>query len=314
MFNAISAKTQSYRPYLLFAISTLATLLVMTVDAQAANIDTTMANSVVIDCDAISSNNDSSLKSILYQRATSTTFDCKLAELKRFQDRPSLSNLSVDQIKNQQYWIYKAQAWLNYATYEHSMDSHTDAGKHALQSADIIIQALTNSTEQHINLNPDIPIGSALMRPDLWALLKALKDTGGISEAPKELAFSEVALVQAAADHCAHGEKQSGSYFRMADRWLELAREAYVNAHDSKTNVALEQLTNSYYKQYALLDSSDDSCRGHVFKLMPQQSMIPLAIHAAKSADDTISNTKTLTISIKRRIYPAQVTTIHESN
>jgi len=48
----------------------------------------------------------------------------------------------------------------------------------------------------------------------------------------------------------------------MADRWLEQAREAYVNENDSQTNVALETSIVSYYKQYAPLDASDDVCRG----------------------------------------------------
>jgi hypothetical protein len=50
----------------------------------------------------------------------------------------------------------------------------------------------------------------------------------------------------------------------MADRWLEQAREAFVNTHDSTTNVALEGLIVRYYKEYAPLDSSDDICNGQV--------------------------------------------------
>ena len=51
-------------------------------------------------------------------------------------------------------------------------------------------------------------------------------------------------------------------HFRMADRWLEQAREAYINAHDSQTTVALETSIISYYQQYAPLDAVDDVCRG----------------------------------------------------
>ena len=90
------------------------------------------------------------------------------------------------------------------------------------------------------------------------------------------MAFSEVALIWAAADHCEHGWRASSSHFRMANRWLEQAREAYVNAHNSQTNVKLERLINDYYKQFAPLDPSDDNCRGQVLPLDTQTSSIPM--------------------------------------
>ncbi len=288
MSNATIALPQVCRPYLSSAARTLAALLLMGAisSAGAADVDTFNIDAYKIDafaqsattqsattqpattatsCTTKNLSDTSALKSRLHQSATRATIECKLAELERFQDEAVLSTLTKPQAARQQYLAYKAQAWLNYATHENSIKSHTAAGNHALQSADTILQALKNSDPQTLDLSPDIPNSSALMRPDLWAILTALKDKGGIEQAPRELAFSEVALVWAAADYCEHGARQSGSHFRMADRWLEQAREAYVNAHDSKTNVALERLTNSYYKQYALVDSNDDSCRSYRF-------------------------------------------------
>lgn len=165
----------------------------------------------------------------------------------------------------QRYWAYKAEAWLNYAIHKHSLDSHALEGTQAMQAADTILQALNSGTESDLTLIPDIPATSALMRPDLWATLNALKMSGGIEIAPRKLAFSEVALVWAAADQCRWRNPQSGVHFRSVDRSLERAREAYVSAHDDKTNVALERLINTYYKQYAALDATDDTCRGQVW-------------------------------------------------
>lgn len=278
MSDSTIALTQVCRPYLLSVARALSALLFMSAvsSAGAADIDTYKVNAfaqsattqsvTTTNCSATDLSDPSALKSRRYQSAT---IDCKLAELKHFQDEAinnaTLSTLSKSQAARQQYLAYKAQAWLNYATHENSIKSHTAAGNHALQSADIILQALKNSNEQTLDLNPDIPASSALMRPDLWAMLTALKESGGIEQAPRELAFSEVSLVWAAADCCEHGTRQSGSHFRMVDRWLEQAREAYINAHDSETNVALEAMTNRYYKQYALVDSNDDSCRSYSF-------------------------------------------------
>ena len=186
------------------------------------------------------------------QRAMS----CMLAELQHYQQK--------DKTTQQQYFAYKAQAWLNYAIHKDSMNSRSPAGLEAAQSAETILQALKNGTEQDLTLIEDIPKTSALMRPDLWANLSALKDSGGIVSAPREIAFSEVGLIWAATAQCEHSSRQAGSHFRMADRWLEQAREAFVNTHDSKTNVALQDLVVRYYEQYATLDSSDDRCNGQV--------------------------------------------------
>ena len=181
---------------------------------------------------------------------------CMQLQLKNYQ----LASMSA----RQQYFAYKAQAWLNYANHEDSINSTTNAGNYAFNDAEAILQALQNASEEELPLITDIPESSALMRPDLWANVSALKDSGGIATAPRELAFSEVGLVWAAADHCEHGWRSSGSHFRMADRWLEQAREAFVNANDSAASVAMQDLAVSYYKQYELLDPTDDVCRGQV--------------------------------------------------
>ena len=190
------------------------------------------------------------------QRAMS----CMLAELQHYQQK--------DKMLQQQYLAYKAQAWLNYAIHKDSMNSRSLTGLEAAQSAEAILQALKKGSENDILLIQDIPASSALMRPDLWAMLSALKDSGAIINAPRELAFSEVALIWAANEQCEKNSRQAGTHFRMADRWLEQAREAFVNAHDSKANVALEELTVRYYEQYAPLDSTNDRCTGQVLPLL----------------------------------------------
>ena len=196
-----------------------------------------------------------------YQSAQRQSIDCMFTELKRYQQQTLTPH--------QQYFAYKAQAWLNYAYHQDSIKSKSAAGSHAVQASHTILQALLNNDDEQLELTTDIPVFSALMRPDLWATLNALKDSGGIDTAPREIAFSEIALVWAAANQCERGWRESGSHFRMADRWLEQAREAYVNAHDSQTNVALENAINDYYKTYAPLDPSDDVCRGQTFPIMP---------------------------------------------
>ena len=188
------------------------------------------------------------------QSVQQRAINCMLNELQTYQQK----NMSA----RQQYFAYKAQAWLNYANHKDSMNSRSDVGVEAAQTAENILQALKNDKVEDLELIEDIPSTSALMRPDLWATLNALKDSGGINSAPREIALSEVSLIWAATDQCERGAKSSNSHFRMADRWLEQAREAFVNTHDSTANVALEGLIVRYYKEYAPLDSSDDTCNG----------------------------------------------------
>ncbi|WP_352338328.1 hypothetical protein [Psychrobacter sp. 16-MNA-CIBAN-0192] len=241
--------------------------------------------------------------------------DCMLTQLQPYQQKERLAR--------QQYLAYKAQAWLNYANHEHSINSETAAGRHAFQEGSSILAALKNGTDEQINLAPSIPSTSALMRPDLWAVLNALKDSGGIAQAPRELAFSEVALIWAAAEQCAHGWRQSGTHFRMSERWLEQAREAYVNAHDSKTNVALEERINSYFKQYSPLDTGEDKCQGQVLPASMPSSSESISHEATllKKERNLKSNTKlntqpittvmrtdALQIEITRTLSAVQVT------
>lgn len=208
-----------------------------------------------------------------YQSAQQRAIDCMQTQLRTYQ--------GLSMTARQQYFGFKAQAWLNYAYFEESIKSSSMAGTQAIQAGAAILKALQSGEENELSLITDIPSTSALMRPDIWAQISALKDTDGIGSAPRELAFSEVSLVWAATDYCARDQKQSASRFRMADRWIEQAREAFVNAHDSTTNVALEDLSVRYFKQYELSDPSDNICRGQSMILNDQNManiyIVPLA-------------------------------------
>ncbi|WP_350558604.1 hypothetical protein [Psychrobacter sp. CAL346-MNA-CIBAN-0220] len=239
--------------------STLSAVLLLTLTpiAQAAHINnnTALAATFTNPAAYCGSNTENQTSHLTNPSTQNPSIDCMLIKLRGYQQQDHHS-------ARQQYLAYKAQAWLNYANNDNetSVNSLTPTGVQALLAGSAIFQALQNGNDKSLRLTPDVPSTSTLMRPDLWATLNALKASSGIDNAPKELAFSEVALVWAAANQCKNSERQLGSYFRMADRWLEQAREAYVNTHDSEANVALENLINNYYKQYALLDTGDDIC------------------------------------------------------
>lgn len=212
-----------------------------------------------------------------YRSARQRAIACMQLELKPYQ----LASMS----DRQQYFAYKAQAWLNYANHEDSIKSQTAAGDYALKDAESILQSLKSGTEEDLNLITDIPETSALMRPDLWANVSALKDSGGIIVAPRELAFGEVGLIWAAADQCEHGWRSSSPHFRMADRWLQQTREAFVNANEAAASVAMQDLAVSYYEQYKSLDLGNDICRGQVLS-SNIQTTLALSITDVTIADN----------------------------
>lgn len=237
-----------------------AVLLLTSASSALAASDRVKANTLISN-DYCHSNLENHIPSYQYQSTQQRALSCMLTQVKPYQQ--------ADKTARQRYWAYKAQAWLTYAIHQDSMNNRSAAGVVAAETAKSILQSLKNDTAQSIKLQQDIPTTSALMRPDLWATLSALKDTNGIESAPREIAFSEVALIWAATNQCERGWRESGIHFRMADRWLEQAREAYINAHDAQTNVALEQSIVNYYNQYAPLDASDDVCRGQVLTPRP---------------------------------------------
>lgn len=294
MFNttALTTRTNQQSKRVMTTLLSSAVLLLMASSTQAAsNVSTNTTQLSTFENPANYCHNDIEAQTFhpKYQNKRQRAIDCMQTQVRRYRHK--------DMTKRQQYLAYKAQAWLNYAYHEESIKSDTLAGVHALREGATILQALQNDDDKGLSLTTNIPKTSALMRPDLWAILTALKDSDGINSAPKELAFSEVALIWAAADHCSHGSRQSSPNFRMADRWLEQAREAYINDHDSTTNVALEELTNQYFKQYLPLDPSDNNCRGQTLPLVDDNS-------------NALSSAKTLTINTIRQVSFAEIVTM----
>ena len=251
MFNS-AIKTVSHKYSVSMALSAIVSLtLFQPAVAESETLQVVNTTGIAEYC---RDDNQTQALSYKYQSEQQHLLNCMVAQLKPYQQQ--------DKTARQRYFAYKAQAWLDYAIHQDSMNSRSSAGKVAIEMAEPILQALDNDTVQDLALYQDIPSTSALMRPDLWATVAALKDGNGIATAPREMAFSEVALIWAATNQCQRGWRESGMHFRMADRWLEQAREAYVNAHDSQTNAALEKSIVNHYKHYAPLDATDDVCRG----------------------------------------------------
>lgn len=174
-----------------------------------------------------------------YQRAEIGYKNALIRDLKQYQQSDNAL---------ERYVAYQAQGWLTFANYEQSQN-HKAAAIKAFDNTQKLFDMLKQHKTVTLEPSPFLPDSRPIVRPDLWATLNALKQSGAIDIAPREMALSEVALLWSQDNQ--HSAKQIGAQLRMVDRWLEIAREAFVNAHDSSDNVRLEALINSYFKQYS---------------------------------------------------------------
>ncbi len=179
-----------------------------------------------------------------YQRAEIGYKIALIQDLKRYQQ-------SDDALER--YAAYQAQGWLTFANYEQSQN-HKTAASQAFNNTQKLFDMLNQNKTATLDQVPFLPNSQPLVRPDLWATLNALKQSGAIDIAPREMALGEVALLWSQDNQ--RYPNLIGAQLRMTNRWLEQAREAFVNAHESNDNVRLEELINTYFKQYSI--SSDN--------------------------------------------------------
>lgn len=155
--------------------------------------------------------------------------DCMMTELKSYQQ----ANLTP----TIQYTAFKAQAWLSYAQAEASESSFSPADPASLdawQQGVSLLQALRNHQPDSLIDSANIPEYATLLRPDLWATLVTLKQNGATAVAPRELAFSEVKLIWAAAEQCEADWRHAREHFDAAERWLNQTKTAYVDNDGAK--------------------------------------------------------------------------------
>ena len=190
--------------------------------------------------------------------------DCMFTALKPYQQTQSVSSQAHNIDNNSAYFAYKAQAWLAYAYSEDSEKSLTSAGAYALNEGLNILTKLQDNKAEQLALTTDIPPTSAIMRPDLWASLVALKKSDAIADNPRKLAFAEVQLVWAAAEYCERGWRHSNEHFWAAQRLLDNTQEDFINAQKDEDKIRqFQQDTLTMFKIFEPLDTGDDQCHQH---------------------------------------------------
>jgi hypothetical protein len=179
--------------------------------------------------------------------------DCMMTELKQYQQAGLDPNI--------QYTAFKAQAWLSYAQAEDSEGSLSSAGTEAWQQGVSLLQGLREQQYELPNSTLTIPSYSTLLREDLWASLLTLKQNGAMAVAPRELAFSEVKLIWAAAEQCEADWRHAREHFDAAERWLNQATTAYV-ANDGTKLTTLQANASKLQAELTSKVIASAQCQG----------------------------------------------------
>lgn len=179
--------------------------------------------------------------------------ECMLIELAQYRQN-ELTAL-------QHYFSYKVQGWLNYATYQDSSNHRPQSVKSSIQKAHYILEALRSGQESGLSIM-DTTENAIKVAPELSANLSALKEQGAIELSPRELALGEVAIIWGAQEQCNRGWRKSSPTFRMADRWIRQAHQAYINSkgEQSLESEALQQSIEYHLKLYQSKATETNTC------------------------------------------------------
>ncbi|TAG26276.1 MAG: hypothetical protein EAZ37_09440 [Burkholderiales bacterium] len=126
----------------------------------------------------------------------------------------------------QSYALEKAQCWLDFSKHEALRNNPTQVPELAHQKATQLLGALeAGSAPAAFALNSSLLGDDKRMRNDLWAQLEVIKSSKQMACAAKEVACSEVMLVQAAHAHERIDWRYAQPYFGMAEDGVRAAKK-----------------------------------------------------------------------------------------
>jgi hypothetical protein len=125
----------------------------------------------------------------------------------------------------QRYAVEKAQCWLDFSKHEALRNNPTQVPELALDKAIQLLSGLeTGAALSSTALDSVLSAQEGRMRNDLWTQLEAIKSSKQMSCAVKEIACTEVMLVQAAHAHARIDWRYAQPYFGMAEDGLRSAK------------------------------------------------------------------------------------------
>ena len=148
----------------------------------------------------------------------------KIESLQQHANRLASSDHSPDQ-----YYLAKAQAWLDLATSEHHEKDTSGILAAAVEMAEALLNALES---KRTDISMDTPFqvpGSESIRPDLQEQIAVLKTNKNFSCGQRQIATAEVYLVWAGHEYYESGQSHAESYLRSVENLIYEGKTAMDN-------------------------------------------------------------------------------------
>ncbi len=115
------------------------------------------------------------------------------------------------------YYLSKAQCWLDVSFHEYTRNDRSAFPKEALAQSDAITQALDNNTQSNPGDQTPLVNNADRLREDLWQRLATLKAAKGFRCAMQKTACGEVRLVHAGNEYKQQGWRHANPYIQIAE-------------------------------------------------------------------------------------------------
>jgi outer membrane protein OmpA-like peptidoglycan-associated protein len=160
------------------------------------------------------------------QRITDQKINVDLATLKATQDR--IAKLNSNGTGADNYYLVKAQAWLDFAMSEYYENDRSHVIDQALFQAQDLIGRMEQA-DNNISLDTPVIPESERLREDLWIIAGELKQHRGFVCASAPIAEMEVRLVWAGHENKELGWRHAREHFAAAERLAKQARKLADN-------------------------------------------------------------------------------------
>lgn len=149
-----------------------------------------------------------------------------LETLKTAQSR--IAKLNNNGIEAENYFLVKAQAWLDFAMHEYYENDRSQVIENALAESYKLIKEM-EAANNSISMDTLVIPESIRLREDLWKIAAELKQHQGFVCAAAPIAEMEVRLVWAGHEHEELGWRHAREHFAAAERLAKKARKLADN-------------------------------------------------------------------------------------
>lgn len=160
------------------------------------------------------------------KRITDQKIHADLTILKATQDR--IAKLNSNGMGADNYYLVKAQSWLDFAMHEYYENDRTSVIDEALFQAQDLIERMEQA-DNNITLDTTVISQSQRLREDLWIIAGEMKRHRGFVCAAAPIAEMEVRLVWAGHENKELGWRHAREHFAAAERLAKQARKLADN-------------------------------------------------------------------------------------